>query len=933
MKNETDPGFKCVQDPLQPNSMLNFMHQISLLLEVLQPKAVCEIDQVGSECLKEKVQASGCTYICSASLDSVSLIDVDVVFIRGDQAYEAILKELEIIFLSHSPFVLVQNADVSHKRMRRLLEKFQDDDYLGFTRDLKDAGGAYCAIKEFIEKNKDKEFSYFEIQAFSCLGFLCEKSVLSDEQRSWLEQFESNVKLMNPLLVNLELSRFELIGNMMNLNEKLTDLGKRENGECFERRAAAKLAVENETSEGQYAEGSSLSVIRKIKRKLPRTRKIKRRVKSLYSNARLIRRLSGEKVKYNTDVNAEYLSATRNALSEARLREVFRGVDVVSFDVFDTLLLREVYQPTDAFELIGRILGVEEFKEIRVQAEAEARKKYSQYEDVTYEEIYEFLPGIDPSVEQGIEQELCIVNPEIFKVYQLARRESKRVIAISDMYLGPAVIESLLSANGIQVDKLYVSSAHRKSKGRQTLFRLALDDLGIEPASLFHIGDNHVSDYLSPKKMGIKAYFYPKKSKQGEILGNPSLFQALSSGQICESLYMSALVNNIEDRKNKSYWFNFGFEYSGILLYHFVVAVHRYCLENNLTRVYFMARDGEIIKRIFDRLYGNEGFETHYLLVSRRALLLPAINELDEFFLEKLTESPEGAYSYEIVDRLSIPKLTQLARVELANYKVTRMVERNPIKNFMLRHKSILLEAARNEKDNLMGYLSQQGLLGEDDALLIDIGWASSSQRYLEMITGKRYHGFYYGTHPKSYKHENVVGYFFNQGYPKKKHQLSLVCLEILELLACGKHDSVVRFSDKFRPEYQLCGEYEEERKHIAAYIHEGVIEFVEKYQYLLKKYNVEFVGGFDEKVLEALLLCPSPSDVENISAVPHASGLGDSSYRPIIKNLNSVRMDERDFWNHGKVYYHAVTGSSYFEKISEQIRNTLNLYNKRKDC
>lgn len=49
--------------------------------------------------------------------------------------------------------------------------------------------------------------------------------------------------------------------------------------------------------------------------------------------------------------------------------------DVISFDVFDTLLFRPFSSPSDLFMLVGERLDIMDFTQIRLQAEEEARQK------------------------------------------------------------------------------------------------------------------------------------------------------------------------------------------------------------------------------------------------------------------------------------------------------------------------------------------------------------------------------------------------------------------------------------------------------------------------------------------------------------------------------------------------------------------------------
>ena len=95
-------------------------------------------------------------------------------------------------------------------------------------------------------------------------------------------------------------------------------------------------------------------------------------------------------------------------LSVDELVAELAAYDVISFDIFDTLVLRGISDPRNLFVLIGNRLKVTGFKVLRVNAEADARKKHPEINgEITIEDIYEFLErrcGV--SREQGIQTEL-----------------------------------------------------------------------------------------------------------------------------------------------------------------------------------------------------------------------------------------------------------------------------------------------------------------------------------------------------------------------------------------------------------------------------------------------------------------------------------------------------------------------------------------------
>lgn len=55
---------------------------------------------------------------------------------------------------------------------------------------------------------------------------------------------------------------------------------------------------------------------------------------------------------------------------------------------------------------------------------------------------------------------------------------------------------------------IYVSSEYGKTKRSGNLFRTVLEHEEVEASKILHIGDNLISDYLMPKKCGMKSFLY-----------------------------------------------------------------------------------------------------------------------------------------------------------------------------------------------------------------------------------------------------------------------------------------------------------------------------------------------------------------------------------------------------------------------------------------
>lgn len=166
---------------------------------------------------------------------------------------------------------------------------------------------------------------------------------------------------------------------------------------------------------------------------------------------------------------------------------------VVSLDIFDTALLRNVYQPTDIFKLVEQDV-CRDFYGKRKEAENKARE-VNFYYDIY--DIYKFLPEFDVEVEIKTELENCKANPRILELY---KQNPSNYIFISDMYLPSTILKQMLERIGYENPQVFVSCEMKALKGDGGLFR-KVQSLGYSIEK--HYGDNYVADIEGARKAGI----------------------------------------------------------------------------------------------------------------------------------------------------------------------------------------------------------------------------------------------------------------------------------------------------------------------------------------------------------------------------------------------------------------------------------------------
>lgn len=197
----------------------------------------------------------------------------------------------------------------------------------------------------------------------------------------------------------------------------------------------------------------------------------------------------------------------------ARMKRIVDKYNVISFDIFDTLIKREVAEPTDVFRRIEEKTGIEGFAADRIAGEVQARKK-SLSGEVDLADIYKQMTTVSLNsmceamdLECKTEIDICHVNKTIFPLYQYCV-ERKRVVIASDMYLPRDVIEKLLNRNGISgYEKIYISHELHRSKRRGDMYDSIKSTIGKE--KIVHVGNSFKADYLRAVLKGVGAIKIP----------------------------------------------------------------------------------------------------------------------------------------------------------------------------------------------------------------------------------------------------------------------------------------------------------------------------------------------------------------------------------------------------------------------------------------
>ena len=209
--------------------------------------------------------------------------------------------------------------------------------------------------------------------------------------------------------------------------------------------------------------------------------------------------------------------------------KLIQKYEIVSFDIFDTLVQRKVLEPTDVFFLAAkRCLNEKAAKHFlldRIEAENQARLR-SNNREIRIDDIYQILYKkygelsevlMQSEIQEEVDQ--CTGITENIELIKLSNSLGKKVILISDMYLYEQTINTILSKCGISnYEELFLSNRYNAVKGDGSLFAVALNSIDASPKMIIHFGDSIKADYLGARKYGVKCVLVHRKGRLKRIL-------------------------------------------------------------------------------------------------------------------------------------------------------------------------------------------------------------------------------------------------------------------------------------------------------------------------------------------------------------------------------------------------------------------------------
>lgn len=610
-----------------------------------------------------------------------------------------------------------------------------------------------------------------------------------------------------------------------------------------------------------------------------------------------------------------------NSYEKTTLMKMIEEAEVVSFDVFDTLLFRKVNTPETIFDLIGKTFNIHGFRKLRMTEQNRAsgiafQKNKAPHSDMN--EIYEVLSehseiDVDwqevKAFEIQVEKDALTANREMLEIFNFAKSQNKRVVATSDMYLLAATLGEILENCGYTgFDYIYCSADERKAKFSRDLFEVVAQKENVPYEKILHIGDNQSADVDIPSSFGIKTFRYCCESDMEKV-------RDAACTEIDNGMY-KILCNN-----NKGFWYNLGIEAGGPLY----MGLYRWLSEkigDKNKKIYFLSRDGYNLCKLFKEMgYPN----VQYVYTSRRALLLAGIDKLNDESIAELPPYTKGQTVGEILDYLCISrdKITRLSDAGFGSMDdvIRTADDQASFKKLYMLEKEVVLERCAEERRNAEKYFRENGLVDEKEAVVFDCGWSGSSQvlldRFLSCIGSEcKTFFFYFGIRnmEKSRKqlhkkHYDTYAFDFYNNYSLQSGVNEAVVL--YELFFSAPHESVYYYDDNGVVFEEGKGDNEKTD------ILNGIIEYVKTAADFALKYNIEYSPEDAIGHIQRLIKLPTEEEAKKIGDLNNVDGFVRQS--GVSKHIAYIT--EEQFENNPETEIYWLKGLLKRNDISESLK------------
>lgn len=447
----------------------------------------------------------------------------------------------------------------------------------------------------------------------------------------------------------------------------------------------------------------------------------------------------------------------------------------ISFDIFDTLLIRKTLFPEDVWKLVEERAQksghtIIDFASKRAVAQDELGLSNPDIDDI-YDnlckkyQIPEEEADIYKKLEIKTEHEMLTVRQDMVDLFHKCLELGKKVYLISDMYLPETVIREILEENGVTGYKDIYISCDRKLLKLQGLFGLFKKHQG--EGRFLHIGDHTIYDGVCAALAGVDYCLVPSSL----AMAKGTLFANLIENAVSfsERLVLGAIISKVMNSPFKEGWrdnklvidaeYEYGYAFCAAFIVKFVLWMTSALREGKFEKVLFASRDGYVLKRMYEMVCNSDSHNrlpgSIYFYTSRKAAVMTNIK--NEAYINMIID----------ISRDMCPESIMRERFGLRQEEIKEYDEDiygDSIHKYVWEHVDSIFKRADEAKKNYFRYMGKAGLQIGSKYAFIDFVSSGTTQKSLMRIVPFDLEGIYMGWNGSEKKEDINVNAMFDGG-------------------------------------------------------------------------------------------------------------------------------------------------------------------------
>ena len=432
-------------------------------------------------------------------------------------------------------------------------------------------------------------------------------------------------------------------------------------------------------------------------------------------------------------------------ISEKDIKDRILAHDIISFDIFDTLLVRKTLSPEDAFLIIQKRSQLNGFYACRKEAE---HFLSAGGHVPTFDEIYDYVKEKFnlsheqaerlKAIEIATEDETLIPRQDVVGMLAFAKANAKKVFLVSDMYLPKKILSSILKNKNIQnYDDIFLSCEYgtNKLQNLYAVFRAAAGD-----GRYLHIGDRELEDGDCAARFGIDT---------AQALSSSELFRHSSWNKItkikmncAERNVMGEIVAHffnspfLPDKPMITSPHSLGKYFIAPLLVDFLTKILP-MIRKKYDAVLWGARDGYLLHNLYRKIYGGLIEKERlprsvYFYISRAAAISATISNMSDL-----------SYAMKLPFSGSVEKMLSFRFCLDKNEILQRNVYETD-DEYIFRHSDAILRKSAELRRNYQKYIEQSAIHNIKKPLFFDFVSTGTCQMCLEKLLGRKIAGVYF---------------------------------------------------------------------------------------------------------------------------------------------------------------------------------------------